>query len=476
MENEMKRKDWKSSLKETAGHHASRRGAFSAGITALVVVAVLVFNLIVAQIPQEYTQYDMTNSGIYDITQTSVDYLAGLQEDVEIHVLANEDSVDSRIVRFLSIYEGLSDRLSVEYVDPTVFPSVLSQYGVESNTVVVTCEATGRQESFALSDIIGIDMMQYYYYNNYVENSFDAEGLLTSAVDGVLSENSWTVYQTTGHDETTLPDLVTERFDKLHMNVEDLNLLVDGGVPDDCTMLIINQPTRDLADDELTVLLDYLAQGGRVIYCMAGQLDALPNFESLMSTYGMTLANGMIADTSRYYQNNPYLFFPMVDNSVDAAYGFSTDATVLVYSSRGFTLTDPARDTITVESFLSTSEDGHAVVDQGGDTPGTYAVAAVATESIDDDITARFTVFGSGSLVDEAINSTFTNLDNLDLFMSAATAGMDDLTRIDIEPVSLTTPTNTITSGGIWSLLFIFIIPVALLIFGFVRWMRRRKL
>ena len=103
MENEMKRKDWKSSLKETAGHHASRRGAFSAGITALVVVAVLVFNLIVAQIPQEYTQYDMTNSGIYDITQTSVDYLAGLQEDVEIHVLANEDSVDSRIVRFLSI-------------------------------------------------------------------------------------------------------------------------------------------------------------------------------------------------------------------------------------------------------------------------------------------------------------------------------------------------------------------------------------
>ena len=64
----------------------------------------------------------------------------------------------------------------------------------------------------------------------------------------------------------------------------------------------------------------------------------------------------------------------------------------------------------------------------------------------------------------------------MSLFMSAATADMDDLIRIDIEPVSLATPTNTITSGGIWSLLFIFIIPGALLIFGFVRWMRRRKL
>ena len=47
---------------------------------------------------------------------------------------------------------------------------------------------------------------------------------------------------------------------------------------------------------------------------------------------------------------------------------------------------------------------------------------------------------------------------------------------ISIEPVSLTTPSNTITSGGIWALLFILVIPAALLIFGFVRWMRRRKL
>ena len=47
---------------------------------------------------------------------------------------------------------------------------------------------------------------------------------------------------------------------------------------------------------------------------------------------------------------------------------------------------------------------------------------------------------------------------------------------ISIEPVSLTTPSNTITSGGIWALLFILVIPTALLIFGFVRWMRRRKL
>lgn len=87
----MERKNWKSALRETAGRHASRKGAFSAALMALATAAVVVFNLLVAQMPESWTQFDLTNSGIYDITDTSVEYLAGLDQDVVIHVLANQD-------------------------------------------------------------------------------------------------------------------------------------------------------------------------------------------------------------------------------------------------------------------------------------------------------------------------------------------------------------------------------------------------
>lgn len=89
------------------------------------------FNLIVAQLPDSITQFDMTDSGIYNITDGTAEFLAGLTEDVEIHVLCPEEQVDSRIVRFLNLYRGLSDRLTVEYTDPVAHPSVLSKYGVE---------------------------------------------------------------------------------------------------------------------------------------------------------------------------------------------------------------------------------------------------------------------------------------------------------------------------------------------------------
>ena len=285
----MKHHNWKHSLREAAGRHASRRGAFSAGLTALAVAAVLVFNLIAAQLPESWSQFDLSGSGIYDITDTSRDYLAAMEQDVEIHVLADPDHLDSRIVRFLDTYAELSDRLSLEYVDPIVYPSVLTQYGVDADTVVVTCAATGRQESFDISDIIGFDMMSYYYYGTYTETDFDGESLLTSAIDGVLTGATRTIYETTGHNETAVPISVGERFTRLHISLERINLLTDGGIPDDCSLLIINEPDEDLADDELDMILEYLAEGGQVIYNMAGELVDLPNFNTLCETYGMSV-------------------------------------------------------------------------------------------------------------------------------------------------------------------------------------------
>ena len=190
----------------------------------------------------------------------------------------------------------------------------------------------------------------------------------------------------------------------------------------------------------------------------------------------MTVADGVIADTQRYYQNMPFLFFPVLNSGVDAAQGFGSDATVLFYNTRGMTLTDPERDTITVKSFLDTSEGGVAVTENNDQTPGTYSVAAVATEETDDGVTARFTVYGSISPIDASITGTATNLDNTGLFLQSVTCGFPDVSSISIEPVSLQEPYNTVTTGGLWALLFIFIIPLGAILCGFVRWMRRRKL
>ena len=77
------------------------------------------------------------------------------------------------------------------------------------------------------------------------------------------------------------------------------------------------------------------------------------------------------------------------------------------------------------------------MVDEETQTQGTYVVGAVATEETDGGDTARLTVYGSSSLIDASLTESFSNLDNLDLFLASATTGFEDVSSISIEPVSL---------------------------------------
>ena len=77
----------KNQTAQTAGstRQNRRKMAFSTGAVTLAVVAVIVFNLLVAQIPTSKAQIDLTDTKIYNITDVSVSYLSGITEDVAIH-------------------------------------------------------------------------------------------------------------------------------------------------------------------------------------------------------------------------------------------------------------------------------------------------------------------------------------------------------------------------------------------------------
>ena len=454
---------------------AKRHGAFSVSVIAIAVVVTILVNLLAAQLPDSIKQFDMTNSGIYNISDTTLSITGDMTEDVYITVLADKLNVDTRISRFFEKYAGLSDHLILEYTDPVVFPSILNQYQAEAGDVVVHCEATDRQQIFKLEDVVGYDEMYYYYYGTMVETDFDAEGLLTTAVDGVLNTASHKIYTLHGHSEINMWETARELLEKSHIEVSNVNLLTDGEIPADCEMLVITAPIKDLADDELAQLREYLAAGGQILYFMDGSETSLPNFEALCAEYGMTVNPGYTLDSSSYYQNNPFLIFPKFTTGSAATGVIASDQLLMMYMSRGMTLADPARESITVKSFLDTSENGYLMVNNTPMNPGKYSVGAVATEQVGDK-TARLVVFGSHSPQDSEVNSAFGNLDNLDLFVASVTAGFDDVSSISIPAVSLSEPYNTVMGSGTLSLLIVAVLPAGVLLAGFIHWLRRRRL
>ena len=449
-----------------------RRGGQVAVLTVLAIILAVVVNLIVGQVPTNYKEFDISDSRIYSVSDTSKAYLAGLQEDVELVVTASEEDTDARIAKFLRNYAALSDKISLRFVDPVAYPSILEEYETQMDAVAVRCTSSGKTTTVPFMDMIVYDETYLTYYQQYVETGFDAEGQITSAIDYVISDSKYVIYQTTGHGETTLPSTVTDAIEKANLQLDSVSMLMDGGIPEDCSLLLVAGPSSDLADDELEMVRTYMQDGGQVMLLL-GETTDLPNWSSLLGEYGLEMADGFIADLERYYQemNNPYAIFPTLSTSSTITSGMSSNDLVLLLYSCGLTQTEPARDTITVTPFMTTSANALAVSLEAQDgVAGTYVLGAVAQEE-----NTRLTVISSISLVDESILSTFTNTVNLNVFMSALTDGFEDVSDITIPAKSLSVQYNMVDNARIWGLIYTVLAPVLVVVVGLLYWNKRRK-
>lgn len=455
-------------LKKLFGTIHTKRGAYSIGLTAVAVAVVIVVNLVAGRLPESVKNVDISDNKIYEITDTSKKLLKKLDKKVEIKVLAEKAAADERIKTFLSKYAALSGKIFVEWIDPVLHPSALTDYDTTSNTIVVSCPDTEKKTTIPFTDIIVYDQSAYYMTGQMKETEFDAEGQLTSAVNYVTSEATKKIYRTSGHGESTVSAGVSELFEKANLSMEELNLLMDSKIPEDCDLLFMYAPTTDITEDEKAALSAYMKNGGKMVLIAGAEDKDAPNLDAFLKEYGLQMADGYIADTDRAYQGNPYSFFPEISASGELGEGMSTNM-VLLLNARGMTETDPARDTIRVEPFMTTSENGFAVTEEKQEQ-GEYILGATATEE-----ESRLTVISAPMMIDSQLTDTFTTVENLTLFMNAVTANFDDVENTAIEPKSLAVTFNTVQYAGGFSLLMIFGVPVIILIFGFARWMKRRK-
>ncbi len=463
------------------------QGGLFAAVSILAAIAiVIVVNLAIGLIPTSATRKDLSSEKLYTVSDTSRGLLNGLDANVEIAVLAPTDGVDQRISTYLELYCSLSDKLTLKNVDTTLYPSALSEYGVDSsNVVVVRNTDTGKQQTIAFSDILVPDMYSYYYYGQTSYSEFDAEGQLTSAVNLVTSGAVHTIFCDTGHGEALLGSQISALLEKNNLSTQNVNLLTDGGIPENCEMLFFNQPTSDLSADELKQVQDYLVSGGQVTVTLSSETDAasFPNLNTLANAYGMNILEGSLADQGSYYQyfGSAYVFFPTLSTSDSITSGLDKDSYVMVgYDGSNqvspavpMELVTPTVEGVSVTAFLTTTDSGVAYVSQDNYQTGSFVVGAYAS---DENSGARLTILTADSIVDDALLSAFNGLSNAQVFMNALTAGFTDMETVSIAAKSLSVTNNTVRNPALWTLLFVIVIPVAVLVGGFIHWLRRRKL
>ncbi|MBO5258739.1 MAG: Gldg family protein [Clostridia bacterium] len=472
-------------------------GSFSMVMTAVVLAAVILLNLFVAEIPSTYTKYDLSSLQLYSISEETEQILAGVDEDINVYILTQRGAELANTVELLGRYEALNSHVHVSTVDPLSNPNFVSNYtdkSLSDNSVIV--ESAKRSMAIDYSEIYprqySEEELYYYYYYGQMPTGtpyFNGELMFTTAIDYVTRDDLPTMYSLTGHGETALGPTYSEYITSENVAAAELSLLTVDVIPADCSSILINNPTSDLSVTDVDMLKSYLDEGGNIILVTgAGTYSeaAMPNLAELTAYMGMESVDGIVVETNRNnYMGYPHYLLPNVNTTAmdgPVTLMSSTDHRLLMNAAHGI-LPDGTKDVI---PLLATSADAYVKVNLTSDTLDkadddiegmVYVGAAVTGEASGARSDSyKFVWYSSPAISDENADM-YVSGGNSDLFISTVNWMSANKTNLSIIAKQMQVEALTVTGAdvAIWSPVVVFVIPLAFLVWGFVIWFKRRK-
>lgn len=487
MKNKNHNKFDKKKLIGTISKKHIKNGSYTMVMSVIFIAVVIVINMIVSTIPSKYSEIDISSQKLYSIGDETKKMLKDLEKDVTIYQIAQSGSEDENISNLLKKYEDESKHIKVEQKDPVVNPKFVSQYtsdDLSANSLIVVC---GDRNKVIDYNNIYETSIDYQTYSSQT-TGFDGEGQITSAIGYVTSENLPVLYTVEGHGEKDMDSSIKEDIEKANMDIKSLNLLTEGSVPDDADCLFIDSPSTDFSSDEKDAIIEYLENGGKAMIFSDYTTEDMPNFDAILENYGVQRTEGVVfeGDKQHYAMQMPYYLVPTINSTDASSETASAGYYVLAPYAQGIKQLDDVRDTVKIESILTTSDQAYSKTDlnsntiekEDGDVEGPFDLGVSITESLDDDKETQIVYYSTSNLMDSQTNQMVSG-GNEKLIMESLKwmTDTEESASVSIPSKSLEVSYLTITDydAAFWKICTIALIPGIFLVIGFVVWIKRRK-
>ena len=486
----MKIKDIKGfkALRDSFTTRQVRFGGYAALITIAVFVGLILINLIIGQFSP---QIDMTEGGLFSLSEQTTQVVDEIKDPVKLYGLWRPGDENPQLKEVIDLYLARSKNIRLEVVDPNKNPALVSKFDKNNQGIQPGSLAVEGAKGFQV--IAPSDMYDYTYNQkgNRSVTGLAMERRITAALLYVATGVTPVVYEVLGHQEYTLEELGMQALVERENFVVKQLYLIQSAIPEDASTLILNSPRMDLSRGEADKILNYLEKGGRLLVLADYRIRELPVLNDIMASYGMRFDFGLLMENDyNYTAGAAYLLIPDLPEH-DITKPLTDQRTpVLLAFSMGVSETPAKRRSVELKplfassanSFLRTDLENNSATIVGSDKPGPITVGMTATDPywIDPNNPqpqARITAIACGSLLEPV--SYFGQIPgNIDLFMNS-------ITWLNDRPETLTVRSKSmfLLPMRINQLLmiaygvgFVIIIPLGFFISGFVIWLRRRHL
>ena len=460
-----------------------RKGSYSLGISVVVLAIAVVFNLVVGKLPAQYRNVDLSQTKLSTIGDTTKELVSALDQDVTIYQIVESGKENETIQKLLERYAGLSSHVKVETMDPVLHPNFVSEYtedDLEDNSLIVVGEKRNKVIPYA-------DMFEStvnYQTYQYETTGFDGEGQVTSAISYVTTDSLPIMYTITGHEEGDMTEDMKSAIEKENLEMKDLNLLTEESVPDDADCVMLFSPQNDLSEEEADKLITYMENGGKAVIITSYLNKEMPNLQKVLNNYGIGTMEGVVleADGQHYISGNPTYLVPNIGSS-DALGDLSkANSYVLMPVAQAVEKLEDKRDTVTIESLLTTSDSAYVKTNvngtlekEDGDAEGPFDVGVAVTESVDNGET-KLIYLTSANLFSQQVDAMVSG-NNVKLLANSVSWMCDQEQSVSIPSKSTQISYLTVTaaSARMWGMVTIGLLPVLCLVLGGGIWFKRRK-
>lgn len=477
----------------------THRSIVALAIVAVFTAAVIIVNIITGMIVGRFPNLniDFTANNSFALQPDTVDYVSHLEKEATLYVLMPEDEVENQGTYFVQadrlldkIEAESNGKIKVEYIDFTKNPAFTQQYkdidwGESASTYFMLVVCGDNHKILEVNDCFEYDEDIYASQGMYSFTGTTIEQAVVTALLNVTSDEKTVVNLITGNNSQDSSGLVKLLSDNAY-EVNEINL-VNAEIEEDAEVLMLYAPSVDLDEKAAEKISKWLENNGNygrtLIYIPPVQSIDAPNTSDILSSWGMEIG-GMAYETDGYYliqSDNPFSFLTSyTDYFTDGLK--NKDIPVVTIESRSIVI----KDSEMAHPILNGSENSGTLPDERpddftfgdgiSDTP--VCVAAEGLKTNDNNESSRVIVYGSYAMFNSEIMS-YNSFNNSAFFMNVinTVTGNDDA-GIVIESKSLDSKELGVTDANTKNsmfVIFVVIIPVAVLIIGLVTWIRRRN-
>lgn len=222
---------------------------------------------------------DLTEKQFLSLAPQSQTVVRNLQQPIKITVFDSQP--EPRMQMLLEEYQRQGrGQFRFDFVDPQAQPGMAQRYGVK-NPGEIFLESGQRVEAL---------------------NEGFTEANLTAAIQRLSRDRRSQVYFTQGHGE--LPSAggqgslskVMQALQAEGMPAKPLNLLQQGEIPADATTIVVAGVKRPFLDAEVTLLSQYLQQGGSLLLLIDPETN--PGLNPLLQNWEIQLDGRLVVDAS----------------------------------------------------------------------------------------------------------------------------------------------------------------------------------